>query len=345
MQTPFISASQSLASVCHKTLTRNVICADAHSERMRSLKRYVPLAAVVVAAFLVGNLVYNVENLDWGLEQDPPDGYATPVAESSVSNSSSVANSLRYVFVGTIILLICGSMVMVAGKASKDPKGFLKSMGAYLLAGALVIGLFGIISMSANPHGSVGSLIPFIGSQTSQGTGGNETVQGAPTPIASILVVVVLVFFVLMAAAAFIFLGKARKSISMGSDKDEKKREAAAVLGRARDELAVGGDYRVAVLRCYRDMVKLLSGKGVRDQDHMTAREFEALASVELGLGEGLRELTALFEEARYSQHDVAEYQRERASRAFGKVREALMAQEVAKQKAVIVPGAAQDGM
>jgi hypothetical protein len=328
----------------HKTLTRNVICADTHAERMSSLKRFVPLVAIVAAAFLVGNLVYNVENLNWGLEQDPPEGYAPPAADASVSNSSSIASSLRYVFVGTIFLLICGSVVMMAGKASKDPKGFLKSTGAYLVAGALLIGLFGVMAMSANPHGSVGSLIPFIGSQTSQGTGGTETEHGAPTPLASILVVVVLAFFVLMAAAAFIFIGKARKSISLGGGKDEKKREAAAVLGRARDELAVGGDYRVAVLRCYRDMVKLLSGKGVRDQDHMTAREFETLASVELGLGDELRELTALFEEARYSHHEVAEGQREQAGRAFGKVREALMAQEAERQKTAVVQEAAEDG-
>lgn len=313
---------------------------------MSPLKRYVPLAAVVVAAFLVGNLVYNVENLDWGLEQNPPEGYSTPAAEASVSNSSSVANSLRYVFVGTIFLLICGSLVMVAGKASKDPKGFLKSTGAYLLAGALVIGLFGFMAMRANPHGSVGSLIPFIGSQTSQGTGGNGTAEGAPSPLTSILVVAILACFVLMAAAAFIFLGKARKSISLGSGKDEIRREAAAALGRARDELAVGGDYRVAVLRCYRDMVKLLSKKGVRDQDHMTAREFEALASAELGLGEELRELTALFEEARYSSHEVAEDERERAGQAFGKVRDALMAQETAKQvTSAVVQGVVEDGV
>ncbi|MFH0815960.1 MAG: DUF4129 domain-containing protein [Methanobacteriota archaeon] len=292
---------------------------------MSPLKRYAPLVAVVVAAFLAGNLVYNVENLDWGDEQDPPEGYSQPVEGQSVSNSNSIANSLRYVFAGTIILLMCGAIVMSAGKAAKDPKGFLKSMGAYLLAGGLIIGLFGIMAMSANPHGSVGSVIPFIGSQTSQGTGSTGDEPGAPTPLASILVVVALAFFVLMAVAAFIFLGKARRPISLGGDKDDKKREVAAALGRARDELAVGGDYRIAVLRCYRDMVKLLSGKGVKDRDSMTAREFEALASAELELGDELGELTALFEEARYSQHDVAETQRERAARAFDMVRTTLL--------------------
>ena len=60
---------------------------------MSSLERYIPLMAVVAAAFLVGNLVYNVENLDWGDEVDPPEGYASPVEEASVSNSSSIASS------------------------------------------------------------------------------------------------------------------------------------------------------------------------------------------------------------------------------------------------------------
>jgi hypothetical protein len=66
----------------------------------------------------------------------------------------------------------------------------------------------------------------------------------------------------------------------------------------------------------------------VRDENYMTAREFEALASAELNLGEELRELTALFEEARYSHHDVAEGQRERAATAFEKVRGALLKPE-----------------
>ncbi len=294
---------------------------------MNPLGRYLPLVAVVVAAFLVGNLAYNVENLDWGEELEPPQGYSAPESGTSVSNSSSMSQALRYVFAGTIILLTCGSLVMIAGKAMNDKKGFLKSMGVYLLAGALVVGMFAIMAMSANPHGGTVTIPnPITGGEITIGGGGADTPAGAPNPLISVIVIVVLVFFAIAAAAAFIFLGKASKRMSLGRSKDEKRQEAAAVMARAREELAVGGDYRVAVLRCYRDMVKLLAGKGVRDEEHLTAREFEALASTELELGSELRELTALFEEARYSHHDVAEGQRERAAKAFERVRGALLA-------------------
>jgi hypothetical protein len=313
---------------------------------MSSAGRYVPLLAVVAAAFLVGNLVYNVENLDWGDEVEPPEGYAAPSSGAGVSNSSAIASALRYVIAGTIILLICGSAVAVAGKASQDKKGFLKSAGAYLLAGGLVIGLFAAVGIAADPHGAVAKYIPFVGGgEVSQGTYGDAGEEGAPTPIATVIVVVALALFAVMAVAAFIFLGKAAKPMSIGGGKDEMRREAAAVLARASDDLAVGGDYRTAVLRCYRDMVKLLSGKGVRDEEHMTAREFEALARGELGLGDELAQLTALFEEARYSGHDVSEGQRELAGRAFERVREALVAAEPGDSKdAARAEGVAADG-
>jgi hypothetical protein len=106
------------------------------------------------------------------------------------------------------------------------------------------------------------------------------------------------------------------------------RRGALDLLGleaeRARRDLLSGLDARGVILACYARMSTVLAEeRGVLRPGSMTAREFEALLE-ELGLpGAPVRELTGLFELARYGGRGAAFDQQERAIECLGPILEA----------------------
>ncbi len=109
-----------------------------------------------------------------------------------------------------------------------------------------------------------------------------------------------------LAAALFFIvrriLGLRRAARAVAAPPDE----LAAIAGeaqRALETLQAGGDLRETILRCYDDMVRVLSERpGVSREFSMTAREFEVRLAA-LGIADQpIRRLTRLFETVRYSQ-------------------------------------------
>jgi hypothetical protein len=98
----------------------------------------------------------------------------------------------------------------------------------------------------------------------------------------------------------------------------QQREELAACAGRAAEELIRGGRLRDVVLRCYRDMVAILTQQAeVQMAPDMTAREFAARLRV-LGLAdEPVDVLTALFERVRYGGETLNESERQRAVEAL----------------------------
>jgi hypothetical protein len=92
------------------------------------------------------------------------------------------------------------------------------------------------------------------------------------------------------------------------------RQETMQVVHRATRDLTLAGDYRDTILNCYLQMCYVLSLHGFRIGLHETASEFCNKVSSKLGLGcECMRSLTFLFEEARYSSHDVDDSKRAKA--------------------------------
>jgi hypothetical protein len=74
----------------------------------------------------------------------------------------------------------------------------------------------------------------------------------------------------------------------------------------AQSKLERRQEYHETILECYRQMCKMLSGKGHDIQPAQTAREFAEDVSKKLDLGvDSVKGLTFLFEEARYSNHEI----------------------------------------
>jgi len=96
-------------------------------------------------------------------------------------------------------------------------------------------------------------------------------------------------------------------------------------LRRTLLDLEAGRDFRTAVLECYRTMCSILAIRGVSRQDVLTPREIEFQALSELGLSRtSIEDLTSLFEEARYSDHQIGRNDRDRAVECLTAIRNEL---------------------
>jgi hypothetical protein len=95
------------------------------------------------------------------------------------------------------------------------------------------------------------------------------------------------------------------------------------------DDLRTLPDARLAIIRCYDRFERVLAGADVRRPAWQTATEFMRTALAHPWLpADGIRELTALFEVARFSRHEVGPAHRERAWRALMAVKSALESED-----------------
>lgn len=103
-----------------------------------------------------------------------------------------------------------------------------------------------------------------------------------------------------------------RRALSEEHESDtEVKEEAVEVLEHAIASLKQTKEYHETILQCYKSMCKVLSEAGLVISSTETAREFVESISAKLQVGrDAVRGLTFLFEEARYSDHQITEQKR-----------------------------------
>jgi hypothetical protein len=127
----------------------------------------------------------------------------------------------------------------------------------------------------------------------------------------------VIIFGVTVVVALALFLGGMHKAYQWAREEhapfkaEVAKQEALRVVQKTVTNLRLAGDYREAILRCYKQMCQVLSEHGLNIGLQETAREFSENISRKLELGSGaIRSLTFLFEEARYSDHQIDDSKR-----------------------------------
>ena len=144
-------------------------------------------------------------------------------------------------------------------------------------------------------------------------------------------------FFVAFGGIIFISLAKFLriKSTKLDySDLDLQTQEVAETIQRTIDALAGGSDTRATVIRCYTDMCKVMAKYGVIEEEHLTPREFENMAKEALPVpNELIHDLVMIFEEARYSDHDLAEDASQRALSALEGMKEKLIEAQIEETK------------
>lgn len=105
-------------------------------------------------------------------------------------------------------------------------------------------------------------------------------------------------------------------------DKNERMSETLSKMIR---ELKFGNDVRGSIMKAYYDLSNLLKKYGIIESDYLTPREFENISIQKVHLEtKPFETLIRLFEEARYSAHNMNETQREEAISALERIKQLL---------------------
>jgi len=103
------------------------------------------------------------------------------------------------------------------------------------------------------------------------------------------------------------------------------REEARQVVKDAVANLRMADRYQETIVRCYKQMCRILSDSGFVIGKSETAREFAAGISNKLCLGsDAVNGLTFLFEEARYSKHEINDEKRALALSKLNSLEQAL---------------------
>ena len=142
----------------------------------------------------------------------------------------------------------------------------------------------------------------------------------------------VTLFLVVVVVSVGLFFGGLRTAYTGARDELRStnskavRKEAIEIVRKASENLRFSGEYRAIILKCYRQMCQTLSENGFTIRLDETAREFSEGVSSKLKLGsEAVRSLTFLFEEARYSAHQIEDEKRVAALHELNLLEDALI--------------------
>ncbi|GEM_PF-6837079 len=187
---------------------------------------------------------------------------------------------------------------------------FYKEMDRLLfqsvIAGA-AIGVFSLVMLSSidicafttMPEGSVLR-------EVSPDRNGYEA--NPPTSTNYLLFFILIMFFVVIVAVRAYLLTPKKDKIELSED------GVTRTIDRTLEKLYRGEDVQSTIIRCYIEMCYHLEEQGVSDQQFLTSREFRSKALEKLDIpSELLYNLTAMFEEARYSTHPMGDQEKKEA--------------------------------
>lgn len=227
---------------------------------------------------------------------EPPAGVETVSPSGSTNSPGAVGYRifLQILFIGALASLA----LIVVGAI------FKKSMRIYLLmfAGfvAIILGVYYFAARAPDPEpraqepSGLGELL-----ETEPRAAVDEPTS-SPPPSWAFPAVAILISIGVVVLLAVAWTKLAPRWRSRRKDEKTELEELIETVVSAADEIQLGGDPRSAVLRCYREMVRILCRNRSIDHVHMTARELaDALHRVGF-TAVHVDRLTEIFELVRY---------------------------------------------
>ena len=125
----------------------------------------------------------------------------------------------------------------------------------------------------------------------------------------SALVFLILILFAGTSLAVILTTRRRNVTLATGFEEgelSEQRREVANIFDQTISNLRGGGEYRRTVLECYRRICEILESRSKIDGRLLTAREFEETLGDRLKFSSPyLAQITQIFEDARYSTHEI----------------------------------------
>lgn len=302
-----------------------------HRQKESGLPRQITVLVVfLVFLFAVSSLIMSVGLLSFNQEERPPT--VTPTEAASTYNplwGSKYLDTMKYVWYAALGAMILITIFATGYAAYKRDFTLLKNLGMMVLSGIVLVGLFyGVMYYAKNnPAGlnligggqttnnTTGIHNPNATTGLQEGKGSNILVYGVATILLGSAVALILL--------TFYYLSTMRRRNRI---REIEKEEVSEIVRRTMEELWTGNDPRSSIIRCYGDMCSLLEKRpAIDDSPALTPREFLEEAEERIPVSkEGLEELTFLFEEARYSPHELSEEMVERAKTALESIQKEL---------------------
>ncbi len=279
------------------------------------------------AILLIAGLAFNLAYLDTGGDQFP----TAPGSGSPNPNplgildpqTASILLIASFVGVGAAIILA----IWIRRRQGIPVQRVLRpTTWADMVALVIAFAIFGaFVFLWPRLVGGSGQAQP--GSSSNATGGSNITVVPGVAGIPLGVFLAVALFVSIIIISFMLHLGSRFRG-AVGPPRPRSSRGAAAHAVRAAiAELETGGDVREVILACYARFCMFLGTRGISEQEPLTPRELEDLAVRRLSVSSDSAEaLTALFEEARYSEHRLGEPDRDRALRSLERIRADLEA-------------------
>jgi hypothetical protein len=229
----------------------------------------------------------------------------------------------------TEIIAAIAGMLKRRGKEIDRKVNFLVAIVAYIVGYGLILLFFssGLGKRLVSELQGVASSLE-TGNSTVQFTQTNPT---NPFPVTPFLYYGIAVFSMIFLVTIFIFIRGVHMAVqnrgrfSEEEVEGETKRKSAEAVQQAILGLKTTKEYREIILQCYRRMCTILADSGILTSQSETAREFASSISSKLQMSaEAVRGLTFLFEEARYSDHQITDEKRTAALNHLQSLQQAL---------------------
>lgn len=272
------------------------------------------IIAVITAVVLIANVsIASGQGVDIGRD----------VMETLTATITQIMVAFWILLIGYLVFRYLSNRKKISGTKMEVKAGHGQSLLPYAIL-LLALWLFVFLLRPFDPGGILNG---------QPGTDAGEDNITTPLPEASpqnmsmVLPLVVVLFALASIIVIWRFL---RRNDTLAVAGPESRREnAMAVLDQAVISLYAGEDPRSTVIRTYQRMCLLVQAGKIEDEAFLTPKEFAVRAAKELGWKAGpLEELTALFEEARYSRHEMGEPEKARAINSFESLRESLEARQ-----------------
>jgi len=277
-------------------------------------KLIVATIALVVLVSAVAMMVANVEYFDLGEGGEPLGPKANAVAEL-----------LAYTLVPIFIFLAL--WLLLSSRKGKGMREKVQPKPGSGIAGFIVILMIlgAVIVFAALTDGQI--FDAYQDPQDQNDPGG----EGEPEPVVtpdggqgSLLIGAFLIVIIVLALGGGRKYLRKRPVLASRAATALEMKKARAIVDKAVEDLYAGEDARSVIVRAYQRMSRLISGR-LQDAPYLTPRELASLAEERFGWPrKATDELTSLYEEAWYSDHQLSEEKKEKALRCLREISGAL---------------------
>lgn len=270
----------------------------------------VSLLFFLMLSWSVGNLVHTMPYIYGGGEvEEEFDLGEAETGGGLVVVDFPIFKMFLYGVIGTTVVL--SALAIFFAVVQKDKSLAVKAGAAAVGASIFIIILLGA-GMIGDP-GIGGQDVNETAAEAGSGGGGSGMFTGIA---GSSLGIIILVGLVMGIFSLFAYQGAKsylNKNVTIKKDEDIQE-QFSSTIDQTVEDLYSGKDVRSTIIRAYQKMCRTLEDSGVSQDDDMTPREFKNQVMGRLDVSkEAISDMTTVFEEARYSRHQMGDSDRKRA--------------------------------